>query len=322
MTTVSASLDDLLTAGAPELWDIELPPDGRYQVRAVTAREVTEAVTATLRAGFAGLAPGDFPRLIVGWGRCRVGSTAITNLFGVAGIPAYYQPVKTIARFVLSGGTGEPWRLPVGEPVLFAKEMAGPYVTYECLFNPVHCLLEAGWPAERLHLLVLDRDPAACLDSWLAKWASRIGRDRVVANFRLSTANYVRMRAFADEAGVATTHFPYEASKRPEDVVPRLFERIGAADRYDPAILTDWGAAGDLNSADARIRYPVEPEAYVVPGLHGNEQEYRYRRRELGELTSADRAVADLVRDRYRESVARCRADLHLDDDLSAALFG
>ncbi|WP_433498212.1 hypothetical protein ACQP1K_25440 [Sphaerimonospora sp. CA-214678] len=324
MTTTSVPLTELLAVGAPELWDVELAPDNRYQTRTVTVREVTDAVVATLRAGFDGLAPDDFPRLIVGWGRCRVGSTAITNLFGMAGISSYYQPVKTIARFVLSGGEGAPWRLPDGEPVLFAKEMAGPYVPYECVFNPVQCLIDAGWPAGRLHLLVLDRDPAACLDSWMAKWAPKIGRDRVVANFRLSTANYLAMRAFAEQAGVTTTHFPYEASRRPEIVVPRLFAGLGVADRFSPAILTAWGAAGDLNSDSARIHYPAEPEAYVVPGLHGNEQEYRFREREIRELTPQERAVADDpgVRDRYRESIDLCRADLDLDDVLGSVLFG
>ncbi|WP_371478747.1 hypothetical protein [Kitasatospora sp. NBC_00315] len=324
MTTAHTTLTDLLTSGAPELADVELFPDGRYQLAGTTARTVDAAVVATLRIGFAGRPADDFPLLTVGWGRCRVGSTAVTNLFGIAGIPAYYQPVKTVARHVLSNGVGSPWHLPEGESALFAKEMAGPYVSYECLFNPVRCLIEAGWPADRLRLLVLDREPEASLDSWMAKWEDRIGRARVLENFALSTANYLAMRRFAASAGVAVTHFPYEASKQPEVTVARLFERLGVGDRYHPGLLTGWGAAGDLNSEHALVRYPVEPEAYVVPGLHGNEQGYRFQQRVTDRLTEQERALAaePAIRDRYLESVAACCAELGIGAELRSELFG
>jgi hypothetical protein len=241
----------------------------------------------------------------------------------MAGVPAYYQPVKTIARHVLSGGDGEPWRLPEGESHVFAKEMAGPYVPYECIFNPLSCLLDAGWPPARLHLLVLDREPVSCLDSWMVKWAPRIGRSRVLENFVLSNANYLSMRSFAEAAGVPVTHFPYEASKRPDVTVPRLFGRLGLAERYHPQILSGWGEAGDLNSEHARIHYRSEPEAYVVAGLHGKDEGYRFRPRTIVVLTEAERAVADgsKVRDRYDESVSRFCDDLGIDARLRSELF-
>jgi hypothetical protein len=284
---------------------------------------VSASVVETLRSGFAGCRHDDFPLFVVGWGRCRVGSTAITNLFGVAGVPAYYQPVKTIARFVLAGGRGEPWPVPAGHRAVFAKEMAGPYVPYEALFNPVGLLLAAGWPADRVHLLVLDRAPGDCLDSWMAKWEGKIGRRRVVENYLLSTCNYARMRSFAAAEGVATTHFPYEASRRPEETVPRLFDRLGIGDRYAARILSSWGDSGDLNSEHALIHYPVEPEPYVVPGLHGSADEYRYRPRRIEALTAdeLEAAAADEVTASYRASVEGCCAELGIDGALRAELF-
>ncbi|MEU2509036.1 hypothetical protein ABZ621_30590 [Streptomyces sp. NPDC007863] len=324
MTTAQPALDELLREADPGLRDTELPPDGRYQREATTIRRVDAAVVETLRGGFGGRAAADYPLLVVGWGRCRVGSTAITNLFGIAGVPSYYQPVKTVARHVLTGGAGSPWHLPDGESALFAKEMAGPYVAYECLFNPVRNLIEAGWPADRLRLLVLDREPEACLDSWMAKWEGRIGRRRVVENFVRSTANYGAMRRFAAEEGVSVTHFPYEAAKQPEVTVRLMFERLGVGDRYRSEILDDWGAAGDLNSEHALVRYPVEPDAYVVPGLHGNEVAYRYKPRAISRLTEEERAVAaaPAVRERYLESVAHCCAELGIAEPLRTKLFG
>lgn len=321
MMTLADRLRAAAAADAPDLVDIPLPPDGRYQTSEVTVRSVSSHVSEVLRGGFAQVT--DFPLLIVGWGRCRVGSTAITNLFGMAKVVAHYQPVKTIARFRLVGQEGSPWHLPEGAPVLFAKEMAGPYVPYEALFNPVQCLLDAGWPADRLRLLVLDRTPLASLDSWMGKWQGKIGRERVIENFVLSTANYERMRSFAQREGVSLTHFPYEASRAPGETVRWLFERLGIGDRFDDRILTGWGASGDLNSADAKIVYPAEPDPYFVPGLHGNLDAYRYQPREVSQLTEAEAAVADdeMITASYRASVDGFCRELRVSDEWRQKLF-
>src|SRR5215813_4087522 len=101
MTDVFPTLRELAAADSPLLNEVPLPPDGRYQLGEATMASVSACVVETLRAGFRGCRGEEFPLFVIGWGRCRVGSTAITNLFGVAGVPAYYQPVKTVARFVL-----------------------------------------------------------------------------------------------------------------------------------------------------------------------------------------------------------------------------
>ncbi|WP_433261022.1 hypothetical protein ACQPZF_25705 [Actinosynnema sp. CS-041913] len=299
-----------------DLVHAELEPDGAYQLRPTTVAALSDEVSRTLARGFTGRSPRDFPLLVVAWGKCRVGSTALTNLFGVAGIPAYYQPVKTIARHVMVGGSGAPWALPDGQEVLFAKEMAGPYVHYETLFDPIGCLLDAGWPKERLHLLVLDREPVASLNSWLVKWQGKIGRRRVRDNFELSTLNYPRIRARARAAGVPVTHFAYEASRQPADAVRRLFERLGVADRYEDTVVTGWGSRGDLNSEAATVIYPDEPEPYHVPGLHSSGDGYSYRRTSEVALTAEDEelARADHIDGIYRTSVLACARDLGIDD--------
>lgn len=296
MNADASRLKRLLAEGREsELQAAELAPDGRYQLHPATCEAVTADVVATLTEGFAGRPAADFPLLVLAWGKCRVGSTALTNLFGVAGVRAYYQPVKTIARHLLTGGRGAPWLLPDGtggSDVIFAKEMAGPYVHYETIFDPLGCLLAAGWPADRLHLLVLDREPRASLNSWIAKWEGRIGRDRVRDNFELSSLNYSRMRASARAAGVAATSYPYEASRSPQRSVGALFDRIGIADRYSDSVLTGWGEAGDLNSDASMIVHPVEPEPYFVPGLHGSGDGYGYRPPAQSLLTEADEELA------------------------------
>lgn len=283
-------LKELLAAGAEsDLVHTRLEPDGTHQLRPTTVHALSDEVSLGLAKAFADRSPGDFPRLVVAWGKSRVGSTALTKLFGMAGIPAYHEPVKTFARHVLAGGDRPRWALPDGEDVLFANETAGPHAHYETLFDPLRCLLDAGWPRQRLELLVLDRDPVAALNSWLATWAERMDRRRLRDNFELATLNYRRIRARGRNAGVRITHYAYEAGKRPTEAIRRLFERLGVADRYQDAMVTDWGGLGDG---------------------------YRYRPTGVAALTPEDEELAHRadIQTIYRTSVRKCARDLGLLD--------
>jgi hypothetical protein len=318
-----AELVELVRRDDPELDRLELEPDGHFQRRAVTLEGVARATADVLAPGFATRGETELPVVAIGWGKCRVGSTALTNLFGIAGVPAYYQPVKTVVRYELLGGRGSPWELPETE-VVFAKEMAGPYVYCEALFNPIRCLVEAGYPPSQLHLIVLERDPEESLASWLDKWTHRLEPDRLVRNFVLSSLNADRMRAYAAGEGVAVTHWPYEASREAAITVPRLLARLGAADRFRPEILGDWGASGALESAESAIRFPEEPEPYAMPGLHGADDGYRYRHRSTASLTDEHReTIAELgLDDLHAQAIRACVADLGLGDGEARAVFG
>ena len=148
-----------------------LAPDGKYQTRTVTLRQLTDEVASRLSRSLQSRSVADLPLLFCSWGKCRVGSTALTNLFGIAGIPALYQPVKTMARHRLLGGEPQIWSPPRASehPHIFSKEMAGPYLVAETIFNPLNMMIAAGYPPEKLHLLVLDREPYASLASWIAR---------------------------------------------------------------------------------------------------------------------------------------------------------
>src|SRR6266853_2104922 len=100
---------DLVRRDDPSLIGIQLDPDGTYQTRTATLDSLREEVVACLAEGFRRRGSEQFPTLYCAWGRCRVGSTALANLFGVAGLPSHYQPVKTVARHRLTGGDGDPW---------------------------------------------------------------------------------------------------------------------------------------------------------------------------------------------------------------------
>lgn len=316
--TEALEIASLLAVDAARLDDLTLMPDGKYQLVAATASDLNDRVVDRLRAGFEARSPESLPHVICASGKCRVGSTALTNLFGIAGIPAYYQPIKTVLRHVLLGGRGEPWGLDDAgaQPAVFAKEMFGPYTLAECLFNPVKCLLDAGYPRDRIHLLLLDREPRASLASWLTMWSGRVPKERLLVNFALSSLNADRVRAYAARHGIDVATFAYELSRQPKVTVPALFDRLSVSARYRRGIEDDWGERGDLGESTSGIMFPDEPEVYRVAGLHSSGFAYRYRPRATDGLGAAERAIVDDfgLENCYTAALARSCRDLELPD--------
>ena len=317
---------DLIRRQHPSLDTMPLPPDGKYQTRTLALDDLMREARDCLAGGFGHRPAEHFPILYCAWGRCRVGSTALTNLFGVAGIPSYFQPVKVILRHSLVGHASAPWMLPsAGDQAhIFSKEMAGPYVLAESLFLPLQPLLEAGYPADRLHFIMLDRDPASSLASWLEKWSDRIPESRLIHNYVVATLNTIRVENFATRHGIPITHYVYEASKEPAQSVRTLFDRLGLASRFAECAVTDWKERGQLESKDSGITFLSEPPIYTVSGIHGSDTGYKYRARQSTSLTDAQQEVLRRygIHDIYRGSVKACVRDLGLDPAASDRLFG
>jgi hypothetical protein len=318
-------LIDLIKTDANALDHFPLSPDGRYQTRTVTLNQLTREVTESLAEGFVNRPRDDFPTLYCSWGKCRVGSTALTNLFGVAGLPSYYQPVKTIARYKMLGADGDPWRLHSSsvKPEIYSKEMAGPYLLAETVFNPLKCLVEAGYPSERIQLLVLDRNPYKSLASWLHKWSDKRPAETLLDNFVLSSLNVSRMKRYANSKGIVITHFVYEASRKPELAIQALFNRLGLSSYYRPNLVTNWDEVGALASEKSRIIFPNEPPVYVVPGLHSSETRYLYKERDSSSLTDGQREIVSLtgLPELYEESVQACIRELEFNDEFCGGVF-
>jgi hypothetical protein len=305
---------------APALEDLWLEADGKYQTQALSWRELRRRVIDHLAEGFRGRDPAGFPHLCAAWSRARVGSTALINLFGVAGLPAYFQPVKSVLRHAMTGSRAT-WLPPSGGHAV-SKEVAGPYRIAECLYVPLDLLVEAGFPPDRLHLLILDRHPLQSLDSWLGKWTGMVPDQRLVQHYVLATLNIGRVAAHARKLGIATTHYVYEASRDAVPAAAALFARLGLADRFRAGVVTEWRDAGQLGTDHAPIIRCDEPAVFFVPGLHGSDVAYRYRERTVTAVTDAHRALLDRhgVFDIYRANVAACIRDLDLPADLAAWL--
>jgi hypothetical protein len=332
MSTITTSADetdrlaDLVRRDHPSLDTMVLAMDGKYQTRPAALDELMWEVRDCLGEAFRHWRPEDFPTLYCAWGRCRVGSTALTNLFGVAGIPSYFQPVKVVLRHRLLGNAGEPWAVPQAseQPHIFSKEMGGPYVLAESLFLPLQPLIEAGWPADKLHMIMLDRDPASSLASWLEKWSDRVPEDRLIQNYVISTLNARRVESYARHHGVPVTHYVYEASKDATGSVRKLFDRLGLGARFTESAVTDWNERGQIESKGSGVTFLREPKIYTVVGLHGSDTAYRYRSRKTASLSEAQIEVIERygIDDIYRASVAACINDLSLDADTAIRLFG
>jgi hypothetical protein len=331
MNVDTASVDalermaDLVWRQQPSLDTMPLEPDGKYQTRTVELKALMRETTYCLAEGFRNRNAADVPMLYCAWGKCRVGSTPLNNLFGVAGLPSYYQPVKGILRHALMGSTGVPWIVPAAadQPHIFSKETAGPYVLAESLINPLQALIEAGYPPNRLHAVILDRDPASSLASWLDKWSDRAPQSTLVYNHAAAALNTLRVESYARRHGIPVTHYVYEVSKEASSV-RILFDRLGLANRLTEDAVTAWNDMGQLESESTRIIFSNVPPIYPTLGIHGSDTAYRYHARATGALSEAHLTILERcqIHDIYRASAEACTRDLGLDAATSERLFG
>jgi hypothetical protein len=317
---------ELVRRDSPSLATLPLMPDGKYQTHAMSLDDATRDVARCLAEGFQQIAADAFPMMYCAWGRCRVGSTALANLFGAAGLPSFFQPVKAVLRNVLTDSGCVPWQLPSAavEPHIFCKDVGGPYLTAECLYIPLQMLIEAGYPADRLHLIMLDRDPSRSLASWLTKWSDRVPRDVLVSNFVVASLNALRVETYARRQGVATSHYIHEASKAPVQASAALFRHLGLEHRYSATAVTDWGGVEAFDTEKSRLIFTKEPSVYFVAGVHRAAPTYGYQPRGLGSVTDGDLDLLDRmgVPALYRACADACASELDLAASAAEAVFG
>jgi hypothetical protein len=317
---------DLVQHDDPALASIRTDPDGKYQTRTATLKSLFDEVTECLAEGFRGRAPDEFPTLHCAAGRCRVGSTALANMFGVAGLPSYQQPVKAVLRQRLHGQAGVALIPPSAaeHADVFSKETVGPYVLAECLINPLQMLIEAGYPPDRLKLIVLDREPARSLASWLAIFLQRMPETLLVRNHILAALNIRRVENYAMRLGVPVTHYVHEASKEPIESARALFDRLGLSSRFTAAAVTDWKEMGQIATKNAKLVFPTEPKIYDIPGALRSATAYEYRAGDAATLSveNLEMLARFGIPEIYRASAQACAHDLRMSAAMAARLFG
>lgn len=292
--------------------------DGVFQTRRTTLNDTTRAVIDLNAAVLSKRTSEDLPTIVFSWGKCRVGSTALTNLFGIAGIPAYYNPIKTAVRHFLLHGQGEAWKIPSRSEhaVVFAKNMSGPYHLVDCTVNSLQILVEAGYPASRIELLVLERDPYRALDSWINIWGHLIPVERLVQHYVISALNAIRIKDYASKVGVRVSHYIYEASRIPDNTVNKLFRRLGIEQLYNGNVVENWNEKGALESLQSKIIFPKLPGPLQhIDGMHASEPRYLYKERSTDRISPAHRSLIERtgVIERYIEAASSFVQEFNLN---------
>ncbi len=260
--------DDLLASGRLFAPDRER----RFQRRCFEESELHRFLVGELERRFGGTRP----HVILCCGKCRVGSTPLANVFGHAGLPAFYQPMKTLLRYQLVDEACPPWSLMTDQPVVFLKETLGPYVTAECAFSPLQVLLDIGFRRQDITLLIMERDPLATIDSWWRCWHDRVTPEELLRTFFLASFNVHQIAAMAADYDVQVEYYLHEESREPESAVSRLFDVLGLDNVFDISILHNWTASDSLRGSNAAVRFFSQPQAYRIEDIHLELEEYRF----------------------------------------------
>lgn len=139
-----------------------LPADGYYQKSDLNLYKINSNIANCIRGKIAPIS-----KFILLWGPCRVGSTALLNVFGECKLHAYYQPIKVLLREKLNTGKIKSDMPDIEdiEDIAVIKETSGPYTIAESIFNLLSVLLQAGVKPDQISLVVMHRMADDMLDS-------------------------------------------------------------------------------------------------------------------------------------------------------------
>lgn len=198
------------------------------------------------------------PNIILTVAPCRSGTTAHLRIFSQAGLPSYHQPLKFILRAQLEGEDIQ-YHIPNNKSV-FIKEAIGPYTDSESTFNPVEILLKAGVPSEKIHLIIMLREPLSTITGWIQAFSFKTERDILVQNAITAYHTVQKVRKEALLLGLRTTTLVYEAFRDhdPSIVLNKLFQELELV--FSSEILSGWNSLPPLKSTESNIFFPPQPE--------------------------------------------------------------
>ncbi len=254
-------------------------------------------------------------------GPCRSGTTAQAKVFRALGILSHHQPLKSVLRCLLQGQE-ETYTLPT-EPRLLMRETIGPYTLTESSFDPVAVLLRAGVPREKLHVILMIREPLSTLTSWQEFFLSKRDPEILASNFIHAYRTMQLIRQEAQASGLHVLHYVYETLRDhdPALVNEQLFSRLGMEISYRNI---DWTRLAPFASTDEHVSIPTDPAVYALPqfqGLRERESDTSTLQYAAKSITAIDRAVTSQqvasmldagIPEIYEELRKACEADLHI----------
>lgn len=226
------------------------------------------------------------PRLVVGMGPGRVGSTALVALMAshYLNIGSYYQAQKSLIRHGLDYGK---FVIPEAEDeqqFVFVKDTSGPFDKQAEEFDPVGLLIQAGYPQELITFIPLLRNPLDIFKSNF-KFEGGILPGMLVSNY-LHTVN---LYAKYSESAVKTIPLAYDLPGKVyreqgvnigvEQVVEGLFKSIGLPYKgiaFDQQKLMPVGQGGVVHLGEAL--HPDEYSEIVGPTFKRGEYGYNIQK--------------------------------------------
>ena len=210
---------------------------------------------------------GSLPRILLAVAPCRSGTTVQLRMFSAAGIPSYYQPLKAIMRREAQGMVGD-FEIPQ-EDTIFIKETLGPYSHAESTFNPLDVLLQAGYPKDKITLLIEMREPLSTLTSWIeADLSLRENRTALFANFITAYQTIPQILQQAQDSEVQFVPYLYEVQRDtdPANAAVGLFSSLHLV--YTDSVVAGWEQLPQFGTPESRIFYPPEPSLYHNDSQH------------------------------------------------------
>ncbi len=210
-----------------------------------------------------GVDPQQVAPVLLAVSPCRSGSTALLRVFGYSGVESHFQPLKNVLRWQMQG-EDYTWSVPNGPDLVFLKETLGPFTAEESRFNPLQVLLSAGYPPDRVRLLIFGREPIQTWSSWCAYWSRKTRIEHYITAYH--TADLVGKQARS--LGIDTTCLVYEALRdHPMETVVRcLMGHLGIP--YTPRAIGGWERLPGCGVPGSNIVLPYEPPLFITPKIH------------------------------------------------------
>lgn len=226
-----------------------------YQIQSVSPQQISSNIVLEDAA--------DAPNIILSISPCRSGTSALVRVFSAVGVLSYYQQIKTMLRWKMQGENVY-WKVPsLPHKNIFLKETLGPYTETEALLNPLSILLDAGYPLEKLRILIFGRNPINTWVSWNKWWSSTTSID----NFKKAYITTEKVREQAEREGIPVTTVVYEVLKYCDSgtVIKRVFGRFGIP--YSSIAVKGWQKLPEFGTPESYICYPEKPPIFNVPGI-------------------------------------------------------
>ncbi len=275
-----------------------------YQKSAVSLTQVAQLIHFDVHSSAS---------IILSISPCRSGTTILLRVFAASGVQAHFQQVKNILRWLLQGESYS-WSIPQ-HPIerIFLKETLGPFTLIESQFNPLQVLLEAGFPKEKLHIIIIGREPINTWASWYQFWRGKTQVDYFIESYRTTE----KIRQQVKQLGISYNYLIYDcfAYLHAEEIFQKIFKQLNIS--YSPLSIHGWESLPAFAAPDSGIVLPKEPESFITPGIHEPVEQARafvFRNRviDISQLHSTDIAAinASGIIEIYQHWMAQCEVDL------------